>query len=243
MRIRANNLCKQKIVASTSISRSLNVLFRVLTTLIFLFPCCQVSGDHQYSEYWQRLNWNAWDNDLFSIFTYVDLKSNNHAKGWRSILISEQLQFKASKNVTLELHYTYTHERSVVSNSPWRWQHRLECEVNRVFHLFEKIYLETRNRLEIRRIQDIPKIQYRLRQRSQLFLPLENIGRLKSFIVSNELFYDLSNSNLTQDRFSPLIFTFATSEKTDVDVFFMIQFFLHNRTWRKSMIFGSQLNF
>lgn len=215
----------------------------IVALVLLCTPFFQIYSNDWYSEYWQRFFWKMWECGPFSLGTYADIKTGNHLKNVRFLEFSEQLFYKASEDFSLEFHYTYIHSRSVVADSPWKWQHRLEFEGNRTFHLPGKNLIQTRNRFEIRKIQNTPKIQYRLRQQTMLVVPIENCGRLKSFSIFNELFYNLSTHLFNQDRICPCQLTFALSEKADLEVFFLVRFFLKNDIWLRSAVFGSQLKF
>lgn len=210
--------------------------------ILLLFPICLLQSSDSYSEYWQKLFWKMWENESLTLGTYVKIDTENNLKNVRSFQFSEQLIWKTSKNFYLEIHYAYIHDRSIVPNSPWRWQHRLELEANRIFHLPYNSLLKTRNRLEIRRVQAEPKTLYRLRQRTMLVVPFEN-GFPKSFSIYNELFYNVSTHHFTQDRICPCQLTFAISDKTDLDIFFLIRFFNTDDIWQKSAVVGTEFSF
>lgn len=218
---------------------------KILLSLIFLLSCpiCRLQGCNCYSEYWQKLFWKMWENDSLALGTYIKIDTGNHLKNVRSMQFNEQLLIKVSENFSLEFHYAYIHGRSIVPNSPWLWQHRLELEANRIFHLPCNWLIKTRNRLEIRRLQTEPKILYRLRQRSMLVIPFEKGNFFKSFSMYNELFYNASTHLFTQDRVCPVQLTFAVSDKIDMDLFFLVRFFITNDIWRKSSVIGTQLSF
>lgn len=212
--------------------------------LIFLLcPICRLQGSDCYSEYWQKLFWEMWKNESFALGTYIKIDTGNHLENIRSIQINEQFLWKASQNLELELHYAYIHGRSIVPNSPWMWQHRLELEANRTFHPFCNYLIKTRNRLEIRRLQSESKTLYRLRQRTMLIIPFEGSGILKSFSIYNELFYNISTTRFTQDRICPFQITFSSSDSMEIDLFFLIRFFNSNNMWYKSAVVGTQFSF
>lgn len=198
---------------------------------------------NDYSEYWQQFFWTMWGNDSLTLGTYVKIDSKNHMRNVRSYQLSEQLAFKVTKHFSCELHYSYLHSRSVVPNSLWRWQHRLELEVNPTFQLSRGWLIETRNRLEIRRLQREPKILYRLRQRTMLVIPFKGESALKAFSLYNELFYDLSTHLFTQDRICPCQLTFALPHKMELDLFFLLTVFNSNDIWRRCAVLGTQLSF
>lgn len=196
-----------------------------------------------YSEYWQQFFWTQWKNDSFALGTYAKFDTKNHMRGLRAFQISEQLAFNVSKNFSLEVHYTYLHGRSIVENSLWKWQHRLELEANRTFHPLGNCLIQTRNRLEIRREQYESKALFRLRQRTMFVIPIKKYRNLTSFSIYNELFYDLSTRRFTQDRICPCQLTFALSEKIELELFFLVCVFKSNAIWHRSAVLGTQLNF
>ncbi len=196
-----------------------------------------------YSEYWQKFFWKMWEQDALTIGTYVKFETDNHLKDIRYLQFNEQLTWNASKKLSLEVHYAYLHDRQIIPNSSWLSQHRLELEINRTFQPSSHYTIQTRNRLEIRRVQNEPKTLYRLRQRTMLVLPFEKERFLKSFSVYNEIFYNISTHLFTQDRICPCQLTFGISNNLELDVFVMMRFFNTNTGWQESIVLGTELNF
>lgn len=217
--------------------------FFVSLILLGCSPFSLLYSHDSYSEYWQQFFWKMWEKESFAIGTYVKIETGNHWKDVRSLQINEQLSWKVSENFSLELHYAYLHGRSVVPNSLWRWQHRLELEANYTFNFFCNCLIKTRNRLEIRRLEAEPKTAFRLRQRTMFVFPFEDKGLVKSFSVFNELFYNFLTNSFTENRVCPCRFTLELADKKEMDIFFLIQFFIHDDRWRKSFVFGTQFNF
>jgi|GEM_PF-3489367 len=215
-------------------------LFTALLLIYISFGKLQATDC--YSEYWQNLFWNMWENDSYGIGTYVKLETNNHLKGIRYLQLNEQFLWKATKNLSLELHYVYLHDKSIIPKSVWRSQHRLELEASYVYKLASYV-IDTRNRLEIRRVKGEPLTLFRFRQRTMFIIPIEDKGSLKAFSVYNELFYDLTNHLFTQDRICPFQMTFAVSDKINMDLFFLFRVFEANQNWNKSVVFGTQFSF
>lgn len=218
---------------------------KVFVGLILLLGCSisRLQSDDWYREYWQELFWRMWENDKLALASYAKIDTGNHFKNIRSIQLKEQLRWKVSENFSFEFHYAYIHDRSIIPNSLWRWQHRLEIEAKYTFHLPCNWLVNTRNRLEIRRVQAEPKILYRWRQRIMLVIPFENKGSLKSFSIYNELFYDISTRLFTQDRLCPFELTFALSKALELDLFFLVRFFYADNRLRKSAVLGTQFSF
>lgn len=223
----------------------MDLIRKIFVSLILLLSnqSSILHANEFYSEYWQQFFWNMWEKDDLSIATYVKIETGDKFKDIRYMQFNEQFAWSASKKLSFEIHYAYLHDRQIIPNSSWRWQHRLELEANRTFLLSPRYIIQTRNRLEIRRVKNEPKTLYRLRQRTMLVIPFENEGILKSFSVFNELFYNVSTHLFTQDRICPFQLTYAISSKVDLDVFVMMRFFHTDTAWQKSIVFGTEFSF
>ena len=218
---------------------------KVIIKLALLFSCCigPLQGNHFYSEYWQKFFWKMWENDTFALGTYIKIDTGNQFKSVRSFQFNEELLWKVSENFSLELHYAYIHGRTIEPKSPWLWQYRFELEANRTFRLPHDCLIVTRNRLEIRWVKTEHKTLYRLRQRTTLVIPLEDMGRLKSYSLHNEIFYNVSIRYFTQNRFCPFQLTFALSDTLEMDLFFLLRICHTNNLWLKSAVLGTQFSF
>lgn len=213
----------------------------------FLLLSSSLQGAEWFSQYWQRLNWEYWKQEPFSLTFFSDVRSGNHFKSVRYYQLTNQFAYEFDK-WSFELHYTYIRDRPVQNRTPtgiatiWSWQQRLEIEANHIFALKNCIQIITRNRFEIRKLEHNPKIQYRLRQRTKLFFPI-NWGKLKAYQLHNELFYDLSTHLFNQDRFCPMELLFELSEKVDLSLFFLLRFYISENIWRRGAILGTEINF
>ncbi len=216
---------------------------KVILLLLVCIPCFRAECDNCYSEYWQQFFWKMWEKESVVLGTFVRVDSGNHLRNVRSFQINEQLIWNVSKKWNLQLHYAYVNGRDVVAHSLWKYQNRLELEINRIFFIFNYCILDTRNRLEIRRIRGQTKTNYRFRQKTMFTVPFNDRGALKSFSVENELFYDVNNHFFMQDRLCPIKLKFELSKNVDMDLFFFVRFFHHDTLWHKSVVFGTQLNF
>jgi hypothetical protein len=87
--------------------------------LLFIGFINSLKANDCYSEYWQKLYWEMWQQSNFAVGTYLKLESGDHFKKIRSLQISEQFTYQLSKNFSSEHHYTYIHGHSVVPHSLW----------------------------------------------------------------------------------------------------------------------------
>lgn len=218
-------------------------MYKLLTTyvLAILVPFA-LAGKEIYSEYWQEVNWTMWQTPRYQLLTYMKLETGTQWRRIRSFQIAEQFAYQALQNLSLGVNYRYLHGRDVVPHSEWRWQHRLELEVNPSFSAIGKSQIQMRNRLEIRKIEHEPKIRYRFRQRTLWAFPLDQ-GPLTTFSVFNEIFYYFDRHQVRQDRVCPCMFTFALNKKVDLNLYFLMRFFIHDDLWRRSAVIGTNLQF
>lgn len=219
--------------------------YLVLSLLLVFAPFRSLHSKNTFSEYWQELTISMWKSGPYQLFTYARYETANHWHDIRSYHLSEQFSYQVCDDLSLWANYRYVHSRNIVPDSRWRWQHRLELEANPVFHPFLDVALKTRNRLEIRKLENTPEIRYRIRQRTMFTFPIKNVEWLKEFSVSNEIFYDLTlpHHRFRQDRFCPAMFTFPICDKVDLDVFLFIRFFINQDIWRRSYVVGSNIRF
>lgn len=205
----------------------------------------QAYGHRQddYTEYWQSLFKSVPTKGPVKFALFSELRSRDQFDGLRFIMVSAQLAYPVNEYLTTEAHYTYIHSKPVVPNMIWRWQQRLELEANITFLLCKKMQLKTRNRLEIRKLKDLPQIRFRFRQRTMLSIPVENMWRIKEFSIYNELFYDFFNKLFEQNRFYPWQITIELSEKSSLEAYLLWQVFFENKAWRRNYTIGTRLLF
>lgn len=214
-----------------------------LTIFYCFFIFANLSAENWFCEHWQQLFWKAYESDNFGVRTFARFESENHFKNIRALLLSEQFVYKVSKDFSFEIHYTYIHGHPL-SAPNWRWQHRLELEANKTFHLASDCQIITRNRLEIRwREKTKPYPDVRFRHRAMFFMPLDNVKPLQAFSFFNELFLDVSRGYFDQDRICPCQLTFGVADKVSLDVYLIIRLLDESQILRKSVVLGTQLNF
>lgn len=211
--------------------------------LLFCLFFSKLPGNHWHSEYWQQFFVKHYESDRVEVSTFARIETGNHFKKTRVVRVSGQFEYKVNNDVELEFHYSYIHGHPLWS-PVWRWQHRLEFEANKIFHLPCNNQIITRNRLELRwRQKAKPRPDVRFRHRVMLLIPLNTGTTLKAFSCFNEFFYDLSRGYFDQDRICPCQLTFGISEKVDIDVFLIFRLLEDNKALQKSIVLGTQLNF
>ncbi len=212
--------------------------------LFFHLFAGSICAHEWYSEYWQRMLWNVWSNPCLSFSLYGEIETGNHFKDIRYYHISAQFTHQLSNRISLGLNYTYIYSRPLIDeDGPWKWHQRLEFDLNRIFHVWARNYISTRNRLEVRKIEGNPQIGCRLRQRTMLVIPIKGRGWLKEYDCYNEIFFDIPKHRVVRDRICPIDLTFALSKTTELDVFTLLELFEEQGIWYKSFILGSQVTF
>lgn len=214
-----------------------------LSLVYFCLLFSKLSAKNWFSEYWQQFSWKAYESDHFDAKTFLRIETGNHMKNTRALLLSEQFVYKVNKDVSLGANYSYIHGHPL-TDPTWRWQHRLELEVYKIFRLPWNFQIITRNRLEIRwRQNQIRNPDSRYRLRAMFLFPLKDVKPLKAFSFFNEVIFIFSRDFFEQARICPCQLTFEITKKIDLDIFFMIRLIDENNTLIKSALLGTQLSF
>lgn len=208
-------------------------------TLIFIVP---LNASWQ-GEYWQNGIWTQAKNNVFRLYAVVELRANKMSKFYH-LKLGENIAYHALPNLDLELHYSYLYTKSFGASS-FKNRNRLELEINPSAPISDAALVKWRNRLEWIKVQGDSKIYTVFRHRTAIIFSLENWGKLTSFRMSDEVFYDFAANKFTQNRLIPMQLSFALSKHTSLDVFFMIRrvFSFGLNQWYGSYILGSEFSF
>lgn len=193
-------------------------------------------------EYWQFLKWTQWKKDPFQIYASAETRLNKVINPFYFYRLTQAFAVKANSYLDLETHISYIWEKSR-GNKHFTNRARLELEVNPHYTFSNDVQLKWRNRLEIIKRQNMPKLEYVFRHRILLNVPLKNMGKLKFIRTSTEIFYNLSTHYFTQNRFRVIELGFAPSSKTVLNVFIMVRNFFSALKWYRSIVLGSEWEF
>jgi Protein of unknown function (DUF2490) len=193
-------------------------------------------------QYWQYLEWKNWESGHCKLYTNGLTRLTNDLSRFTYYRISECFAYKALEDLVLEVHYSYINSKSPGARSFLNTS-RLELEAN-PSHTFENgISFHWRNRLELLKIEHNPSIQFVMRERFGIKVPIKNGGKLVAWKMGDEVFYNLSIKKLNENRLVPFGIILALSRHTSLDLFTMIRHQFTSNKWYRSFIFASQLSF
>lgn len=194
------------------------------------------------SEYWSSVTSTTFNNQKFRLYTRAQLRFNKDVSELSRMELTEGISYQATSKLNLEAHYTYIYSKSW-SAKHFKSTHRLELEANPSLSVKDKLIVAFRNRIEFLKEQKISPIRYIFRQLTKVTFPLKNFGRMTSFNITNEVFYNLSTRYFSQNRFSPLGITLNLDKGLDIDISLMVRNYFSSDKWRRSIVFATELKF
>ncbi len=194
-------------------------------------------------QYWSRATLKTLDNDKFSLATYGEGRMMEDAGEARFYLISEQMAYHWLEYLDLGLNYTYLENKvsSSTTEDQFKYQHRLELEMNPHWSLTDWLDIKNRNRVEFRWIEDQGSDNTRFRQLLELYFPLKNTALFKGFYLNDEYFYDFRAEKITENRFIPVGVDFKISGNVSLKIFYMLQALKRANDWSSDQIVGTHV--
>ena len=200
-------------------------------------------GSGWEKEYWQYLTWNSFEHCKWKLYTVAQARFNKDISRFYHIRLTENLAYKILPDLDLEVHYTFIYTKPLEPKSQFSKRHRLELEATSSLNLRQGINLKWRNRFEITKHEDNPRLRTAFRCQLRAILPLKNAGKLTEISCLDEVFYHFDVHKFTQNRIRPIELTFALTSKLTIKVFVMIRHFFTSNKWHRSLDFGSDVAF
>lgn len=119
--------------------------------------------------------------------------------------------------------------------------YRLELEVDPLFNFEKRAELRLRNRYEIEKVEHERTLQQRLRQRTTMYINID-CKPLKAISIHNEIFYNLVDHTVDQDRFVPMDLTFAFGKRPMCNTYTMIRWLKTDGIWAAELVLGLTLD-
>jgi len=138
-----------------------------------------------------------------------------------------------------QMNLTYLRLRN--SNYAFINQFRMEPELNPHFKIGKRFAVNIRNRVEFRSIEDKGWNNTRYRGRARISLMLNESGLFKSLFADSEFFYDCVGGRHTDQWTIPLGLNLSLTDKTFVQLFYMIQQRGGSSNWIYNHIIGSMV--
>lgn len=209
----------------------------------FFYPLLLFSGHWEY-ETWQNLIYTNLQKGRFTFYTAAEARESTQFNKVYYYRISECLLYQANPWWDFEAHYSYLQhirlgEKHFVPVNRW------ELEANPHVWVKNKVHLAWRNRMEFIRAKGDKQWDYVFRHRIRVEFPLTNCGKLKAFIISEEIFYNFRLHKFNQSRFIPLDFSIELAPKLSLDLICMIRTFhsVSINRWTRSLVFMGSLAF
>ena len=123
----------------------------------------------------------------------------------------------------------------------FKYQCRVEFEVNPHWITQAGIKIKNRNRIEVRKIEDGNSDDTRLRHMWNFEIPMKGSTSLQSLYFNNEFFYDFEKNSYNENRMVPLGLKWRLQENILMQIFWLIQTRKDTSDWSSNQILGTQL--
>ena len=128
----------------------------------------------------------------------------------------------------------------------WNGQTRIDWEINPRWNFGKESSIQLRNRLEWRSYEKAGETSRLISRHRVLYSKRAHwFGKMRRFVISDELFFDARLGVLVENRFRPLNLRFAATDRTNMDVFAQLRSRRLNaaHSWSHTGILGIGLSF
>lgn len=218
-----------------------------MTSLPFYFflvaacfcSCLQASWD---VECWLLGRHTQWECGAFRLYGLGEVRANHDISQISYLRLTEGLACQLLPNLDVEAHYTLIY-RKPRGGTSYGFINRIELEANPFLHLSSDWLLKWRNRLMFLSVPKTSKIISVFSHRVDLVRPLADSGPLVALRCFDELYFNITSNQMTQNRLIPLQLTLALAPSIVLDLLLMVRNFQSSGKWYRSVVFGSQVEF
>lgn len=204
---------------------------------MLLIACNAYASDWDV-EYWQYFRKTHFQCGSLKVYTSGVVRLDKDITRFYYYRITENVAYRLFCWLDLEAHYSFIYSKPRGAPS-FHTVSRLELEVIPLFDL-GRVNIQWRNRLQIIKRQHITELQYVLRERLMIRVPVA-LCPLVSINFYDEVFYSYELKKVFENRFIPLEFSFSFC-RVDLDLFFMVRN-LYRLKWYNSFVFGTEISF
>ncbi len=181
---------------------------------------------------WHGLKFKLYENEYVKTDLFLQYRSYHDYKDTQRNFYSLKtvLKHKFFDAFKLGVNYAwFQHKKNntVASRSEFKWQQRLEFEVNPVpYKVCEWLTISNRNRIEFRWQEDKGAYNQRTRNLIRFTIPLKDrtpIKQIKSIYFDTEFFYNISEHGYDEQRTIPAGINLALNKNVDFQLYYMIQ--------------------
>lgn len=206
--------------------------------ILFIQASSLVWADDDWQQ-WSELNLKLYKKDKIQLSVFSDFRLRNDARRFELYFFSPRLSYKLTDNLSLGLNYSYLQVRGS-SQDDFRYQHRIEPEINPQWVFLDGIKVQNRNRVEFRWIEDQGSYNTRIRDRLRFVFPLVNNEFINSVYIDTEFFYNVAENQWDEQRTTPIGLNFNINDKVGFQAYYRIQHKKSN-TWRQNNIIGTMV--
>lgn len=182
-----------------------------------------ISAAHAGDDFggWHSASVKWLDTPYVDLITLGQIRAREEHGEVNGYLLSQRFELAAHENLALAAAHTWLPFKTATGG--WQDQQRVELEANPRITFARNWTVSLRNRIEFRWVEDFFETSNRLRHRPQIARQLHNLGPLRTIYASNEIFYDLDQHDLNQNRLIPFGLGFKLHEKVGLNLYYMIQ--------------------
>lgn len=215
--------------------------FLRLLLVLFLFFAKAYSNPHEY-QYWQRATLTTYEDEKWRTYVYGETRIRDNPCCLNTLFFSPLMaRYRVNKNLDFEAHYTFIEGRD--ADFIFRYRNRFEFEVNPTWELAPWLTLTIRNRYELIQTQDGDELQQRYRFRPRFTIPWKPCCWIEAYSIHNEVIYDITSREITQNRFVPVEIRMRPwGEGIVFSPFVMWEARREGGTWIHRFVLGSQID-
>jgi hypothetical protein len=193
-------------------------------------------------QYWSWLSLYAVRSPAFDLYTYGQVRFVNDLADDGLYHVSERFVLHWAEGLDLGTNYSYISSvtTDAAGREEFKDQHRWELEANPSWKPAEWIRVKSRNRLELRWIEDQGD-KPRFRQRWEIQLPVKDARPLDYFFANNEFFFNFEGEAYNENRLVPLGVNLRLRENASLQVFYMVQSRKGSRDWSANEVLGTHV--
>lgn len=239
--MKGNAIGEGKLIQTrTHVVRRILVLAALLAGLFSSWSCTQVSSANDFQT-WQWLTVRVWKTNDFRALLYGDNRMTDNSSRQKLFILGPRVAQRIHPNWNVGAGYLFLNVQNLATRQ-WAHEHRLDFALSPRVDLAPKTQLHSRNRIELRWLENsagaIPRARHRIQLRQRI-----NRGPVESVYCNNEFLIDYRQGRYTENRLVPAGIGFRLHDHASIDFFYMIQSQRRAATgnWGDNHIFGTHL--
>lgn len=202
----------------------------MLSLVLLLAAALSADCDADTAQVWYQ-NTSFWRLDeRWSVGNYLDLRVTDAVGEVATTMISPRVRYDLTPHWSAQVNTTWLEAQAADSRGRTELL-RLELELNPRAALTERLTFSSRNRVELRFIEQVDGVNERVRIRPQLDYATPWAGIVHGVFMNNEVFYDLDQRRITENRLTPFGLTFRPSPMLELRAYHLWRHTRLGREW------------